>query len=178
MECTTDYPSKPQEIGLNNIIELKSKFKLPIGLSDHSGKIYPSLAAVALGAELIEVHATFDKQMFGPDSSSSLTIEEIKELVEGIRYIDKINSKKSNKNKISKKHIFYKKLFGKSLIVNKDLPKNHKIKINDLEAVKPIGYGISTEKFKTLIGKKIKTNMKKNQFLKKNNFYKKWEKFV
>ena len=58
-----------------------------MGLSDHSGKIYPSLAAATLGAELLEFHAVFDRRQFGPDSKSSLEIDEIAMLVEGVSYI-------------------------------------------------------------------------------------------
>ena len=62
---------------------LKNRYKVPVGLSDHSGKIYPSIAATTLGAEILEFHAVFDRRQFGPDSKSSLEIDEIVTLVEG-----------------------------------------------------------------------------------------------
>jgi len=80
LQCTTMYPSNAENIGLNVIGELKDRYNLLVGFSDHSGTIYPSLAASTLGAEIIEFHAVFDKDMFGPDSKSSLTIKEIKQL--------------------------------------------------------------------------------------------------
>ena len=82
-----------------------SRILIPIGFSDHSGSIYPSLGAVSLGAEIIEFHVTFDKKMFGPDSSSSLNLKKIKKLVEGIRFLERIrsNSDSSFKNSEMKK---------------------------------------------------------------------------
>ncbi|MCG8571677.1 MAG: N-acetylneuraminate synthase family protein, partial [Spirochaetes bacterium] len=89
LQCTTNYPTTPEEIGLNIISEMIERYNVPIGFSDHSGMIWPSIAAVSLGAQIIEVHTVFDKRMFGPDSKASLTINELKELVTGIRYIEK-----------------------------------------------------------------------------------------
>ena len=72
-QCTTAYPTPPELWNLSSIKKLKKDFDCPIGLSDHSGEIYASLAAVTLGAKIIEVHVNFDKQAFGPDSTSSIT---------------------------------------------------------------------------------------------------------
>ena len=89
LQCTTSYPNPPERVGLNVIGEIKSRYPhASVGLSDHSGKIFPSLAATALGAELLEFHVVFDRRMFGPDASSSLEIDEVKMLVEGVRYIE------------------------------------------------------------------------------------------
>ena len=67
------------------IPKLIDKYQVPVGYSDHSGEIFSSLAAVALGASILEFHAVFHKKIFGPDSTSSLTIEKIKELVIGAK---------------------------------------------------------------------------------------------
>ena len=75
MQCTTSYPTKAGQWGLKLIPELKRRYKIPVGFSDHSGDIFICLAATALGANLIEFHTVFDKKMFGPDSKSSLTIK-------------------------------------------------------------------------------------------------------
>ena len=61
LQCTSIYPSKPKDIGLNLMEDLSKKYKCKFGLSDHSGEIYPSLAAVTLGASIIEVHVTISK---------------------------------------------------------------------------------------------------------------------
>tara|TARA_A100001011_G_C14281431_1_gene831770 strand:+ start:420 stop:1457 length:1038 start_codon:yes stop_codon:yes gene_type:complete len=169
MQCTTQYPSKVDNIGLNVINEMKKRYMIPAGLSDHSGNMNTLLAASALGAELIEFHVTFSKKSFGPDSMSSIEISKVKELVENINYIYKCTKNKINKSNI-KINKNLKKIFSKSLAVNKDLKKNHSIKIQDLETKKPGGMGISSKDYKKIVGKKINKNLKKNSFLKLRDF--------
>lgn len=165
LQCTTKYPTYPEDIGLNVIPELKERYKLPVGLSDHSGKIYPAIAAVALGAEIIEVHAVFDKKMFGPDSTSSLTIAELKTMVEGVRFTDTMLQSSINKND-DLEFIELKKIFGKSLAVNKDLKKGSEITLDVLESKKPGTKGIEAGNYKNVVGKKLKIDKKKYEFLK------------
>jgi len=88
LQCTTSYPTMPEHWGLNVLSELRSRFGLPVGFSDHSGDIFACLAATALGAEVIEFHVTFDKNMFGPDAKASIEISQVKNLVEGLRQIE------------------------------------------------------------------------------------------
>jgi len=106
--------------------------------------------------------------MFGPDSKSSLTIEETKELVQGVRFIEKSLENKIDKSDNSKFREL-KNIFEKSLAVNKNLKKDDIITFDDLEAKKPFGYGIPSKDYKTIIGKKLNTDMKKWDFLKKEN---------
>src|SRR5690606_28183556 len=72
LQCTTAYPTRPENYGLNVIRELKERYKVPVGFSDHSAKIETCIAAAALGAEILEFHAVFSREMFGPGASSSL----------------------------------------------------------------------------------------------------------
>ena len=164
LQCTTKYPTMAEDIGLNVIKELKSRYGLPIGFSDHSGKIYASLSAVSLGAEILEFHAVFDKNMFGPDSKSSLTIKEIKELVEGVRFIEKSLESTIDKSDNSS-YLELKNIFEKSLAINKDKQRGDILCFDDLEAKKPYGYGISAKNYRDLIGKKITKNLSKWDFI-------------
>ncbi|WP_320045027.1 N-acetylneuraminate synthase family protein [uncultured Desulfobacter sp.] len=164
LQCSTQYPVPPENLGLNVLSEMKEKYSYPIGLSDHSGSVFPSIAAVAMGAELIEVHTVFSKKMFGPDTSSSITIESLEQLVLGVRMIEKALKNKVNKYDNSMYHSI-KEIFEKSLAVNKDLPSGHIIRFDDLEAKKPFGYGISAKQYKTIVGKKLKTAKKAFEFL-------------
>lgn len=164
LQCTTAYPTKPEEVGLNIIEELQERYKLPVGLSDHSGEIYPSLAAVALGATLIEVHVTFDKKMFGPDTSSSLTMRQIEELTKGVRSLERALANPIDKNDASS-FTYLKQIFEKSLAVNKNLPAGHVIKFEDLESKKPANKGIAANKYQEIIGKKLKRNLMQWDFL-------------
>lgn len=169
LQCTTQYPSKPENVGLNVIQEMKNIFNIPIGFSDHSGEIYAPLAAVAKGAQIIEVHITFHKEMFGPDTSSSLTIEKFEELVLGIRYLDKAEKNALDKNDINGFKSL-KKMFGKTLSVNKDLQKGSVLNFLDLEHKKPSGMGISAEDYKQYLGQKLIRDKKKWDFLTLDDF--------
>ena len=165
MQCTTMYPTPAKFVGLNVIEEMKKRYDLDIGLSDHSGKIYFLLAAVAMGAKLLEFHVTFDRRMFGPDSTSSLTIDEVKYLVEGVRSIEESLSNKIDKNDISKFEEL-KKLFGRSIAINKDKKRGEVIEFEDLESKKPFGMGIDVRDYRKVIGKRLKRDKKKWDFLK------------
>ncbi len=164
LQCYTSYPTLPQQWGLNEISLLKDKYNIPIGYSDHSGNIYSSLAATALGAEIIEFHVCFDKEIFGPDTKSSITINQVKSLVVGIKEIKESLSVGSI-NKKDKKLKSIKDIFSKSLALKRDLKKGDKLSIDDLESKKPANMGISAEKFKNLLGKHLKRDMLKGEFL-------------
>lgn len=164
LQCTTQYPTDAQNIGLNVMLELKEKYEIPVGLSDHSGEIFPSLAAVSKGAEIVEFHAVFDKEMFGPDSKSSLTINQIKTVVKGIRYIDEMHNHSIDKNDIEK-YKSLKEIFGKALAVNRDMKKGEIIQLSDLESKKPSFKGIHAKDFKKVIGKKLLTDKNKYDFI-------------
>jgi len=169
LQCTTSYPTTPKEWGLNVITELKKKYKnLLIGYSDHSGSIYACLAAAALGSKIFEFHVVFDKMMFGPDSSSSLTIKEVKQVVEGVTKIDESLNNKINKNDLSKFRSL-KNLFEKTLSVNRNVKAGDTIKEEMLETKKPKDCGIQASEYKTIIGKKFSRNMKKWDFIKKKD---------
>lgn len=168
LQCTTQYPTNPENLGLNVITELKNRYRVPVGLSDHSGKIYPSIAATALGAEILEFHAIFDRRQFGPDSKSSLEIDEIKTLVEGVSYVSSAISKPIDKNNNSE---FYdlKKIFEKTLSINKSKRQGEIIKLEDLEAKKPALMGISASDYNFVVGKKLSRDLKKWDFINKSD---------
>ncbi len=165
LQCTTAYPTQPEQWGLNVIGQLKSRYNLSVGFSDHSGDVFACLAAVACGAEIFEFHVVFDKRQFGPDSVASITIDQAARLCEGISQIKRaINNpiEKSDINQFSQ----LKKMFGKTLAVNKDLVKGHEISVDDLETKKPGDQGIEADQFAKVIGKRLTMNIKKWSFLK------------
>lgn len=164
LQCTTSYPTMPTQWGLNIIQELKNRYHVSVGFSDHSSTLEACIAAVALGAEIIEFHAVFDKNSKGPDAKSSLTIEEISQLVKSVRIIETALNNSIDKNN-NESFFELKQIFEKSLAVNKNLKKGHKITFNDLEAKKPKGYGISADQFELVIGKKLKHDLKMWDFL-------------
>lgn len=154
LQCTTSYPTKAEQFGLNVIQELKDKYKVKVGFSDHSAKIETCIAATALGAEILEFHVVFDRRQFGPDSKSSLTIDETTQLVTAVRTIKTALDNPIDKSN-NESFTALKQIFEKSLAINKSLPKGHTITFEDLEAKKPKGYGIDASKFRDIIGKKL-----------------------
>tara|TARA_Y100000741_G_scaffold363815_2_gene352981 strand:+ start:3589 stop:4587 length:999 start_codon:yes stop_codon:yes gene_type:complete len=164
LQCTTKYPTQPKEVGLNLIHTYKDLFKCKVGLSDHSGEIYSMLAATTLGADMLEFHCVYDKNMFGPDSTSSLNFNQIEQLIEGVNYIEEILKNPVDKNDI-KHYSNDKKNFGKSLAVNKNLKKGHKLSITDLESKKPYNFGIDPKNYKDILNKKINKELNKWDFL-------------
>ena len=164
-QCTTSYPSISGEWGLNLIPKFIQKYKVPIGFSDHSGDIFACLAATTLGASLIEFHVVFDKDIFGPDAKSSLTIQETKKMVQGIIQINKDINSSNNLKLDNSKFKVLKSIFEKSLSVNKNLKKNHTLTFDDLEAKKPADRGIPASEYKSLIGKKLNKDIDKWEFI-------------
>jgi N-acetylneuraminate synthase len=164
LQCTTAYPTKPKEYGLNVIQELKNRYDVPVGFSDHSSSIESCIAAVALGAEILEFHVVFDKKMFGPDAKSSLNFIETTQLAKAVNNIQIALNHPVDKNKNSQ-YIELKQIFEKSLAVNKNLQKGHVLTFLDLEAKKPKGYGILASEYETIIGKKVTTDLNQWDFL-------------
>jgi len=169
LQCTTSYPTPHERLGLNVLVELKERYaNHSIGLSEHTGEIYAGIAAVALGAELLEFHAVFDKRMFGPDAKSSLTIDQIDQLAKGIRSIEKSINNPIDKNDLGP-YSELKNIFEKSLAVNKDLPQGHIIGFEDLEAKKPSNMGLSARHYASIIGKKLNKSVSKWDFIQQSD---------
>ena len=163
LQCTSAYPAAPEQWGLNVIQQLKEKYKTTVGYSDHSGNIYACLAAAALGAEIFEFHAVFDKRMFGPDAIASITIDDIKKLTEGIRQVQIALSHPAKKGDNNMQEM--KNIFEKSLAVNQSLSKGSILEFQHLEAKKPKGYGLSASQYIEVLGKRLKDDKRQWDFL-------------
>jgi N,N'-diacetyllegionaminate synthase len=165
LQCTTSYPTPAERVGLNVISQFKERYPdATIGLSEHTSTIYTGIAAVALGAKILEFHVVFDKRMFGPDATSSLTIDETKELVKGIRFTE-ISLKHPIDKSDNSPFLPLKKIFEKSLAVNKDLLSGHLITFEDLEAKKPSNHGVAASNFRAVIGRILNKDKMKYDFL-------------
>ena len=164
LQCTSDYPTVPESWGLNVIKDLKQRYKANTGFSDHSGDIFACLAAVSNGAKVLEFHAVFDKMIFGPDSTSSLTMKQIKKMIKGSKQIYQALNNPIDKNDNSEKSSM-KLIFEKSLAVNKKILSGSVIKFEDLEAKKPSGKGISSKNYNDIIGRTLNKDLEKWQFI-------------
>jgi N-acetylneuraminate synthase len=153
-QCTTAYPCPAEKIGLNVLDELRQRYQCPVGLSDHSGTIYASLAAVTLGANLLEVHVAFSRECFGPDVPASVTTSELAQLVAGVRFIEKALAHPLDKEQVAGEMGELKTMFGKSVVAARDLPKGHKLQPSDLALKKP-GTGIPAARLNDVVGRSL-----------------------
>ncbi|MBN1783224.1 N-acetylneuraminate synthase family protein [bacterium] len=164
LQCTSSYPVPAEKIGLNLIQVFKQRYNCITGLSDHSGKIYPGLAAVTLGAKIIEVHVTFSKDMFGPDVRSSITMSELKQLVEGVDFIERTINNPVDKDKIAHEFSHMRYLFTKSIVTKVALSAGVTLCEKHLTIKKP-GTGIPASKLKELIGRQLQNDVPADHIL-------------
>ena len=153
-QCTSAYPCPPEKAGLNVIPLLRDLYMCPVGLSDHSGSIYPGLAAAVLGVNVLEVHVTLSKEMFGPDVSTSLTTSELRQLVDGVRYIETMNANPVDKDAMAKDLAPLRGLFTKSVVAEDDLPVGTVLTAEHLALKKP-GTGIPASRLPDLVGRTL-----------------------
>lgn len=143
LQCSTAYPCPPEKIGLNLIPLLRERYGCAVGLSDHSGTIYPGLAAVTIGIEILEVHVALSREMFGPDVPASITTGELSQLAEGVRFIERIRNNPVDKDGFAQEVLPLRKLFTKSIVAGMDLPSGTVLEESHLRlkagAVSPAG---------------------------------------
>ena len=157
LHCNSTYPAPIQDINLNWINSLKNIHPI-IGYSGHERGINVSLAAVSLGAKILERHFTLDRNMEGPDHAASLEYNEFKNLVEGCREIEQALGDGKVK-KISQGEMINRENLSKSLVASRALKKDHIIEKEDIKILSP-GQGLSPQMLDQLIGKKLNRNMK------------------
>ena len=157
LHCISSYPAKPEEMNIATIPALAKKLKIPIGLSDHSLAHTASVAAVALGACIIEKHFTLLRSDGGPDAAFSLEPKEMKQLVKEIRETEAAIGKpllKTGNRELENK------IFRHSLFVALDINKGQKITAANVKSVRP-GFGLEPKFLKKVMGRKVKVNLKK-----------------
>ncbi len=168
LQCTTKYPTAAEEVGLSWLADLRERYVCPVGLSDHSGKIYAALGAVALGAVMIEAHISFDRRMFGPDAKASLTIDDFSQLVSGVRFLEKARGRGLDKREdVDNRDL--RRIFGKALAVNRDMQAGEILRFEDLEGKKPADGGLSVAKMKQVLGRSLRQDKKRWDFLTKDD---------
>jgi len=181
LHCTTNYPTKINEVNLKAMETMRKEFNLLVGYSDHTEGINVSLAAVALGACLIEKHFTLDRNLPGPDHKASLEPEELKNMVDGIRNIEERLNRAEKPEKIieelkasealgdgvKKPNISeteVAKVARKSIVAGQDIKKGKEIK-EDMIIIKRPGSGIKPKYLNKIIGRKAKDDIKKDELI-------------
>ena len=154
LQCTSEYPCPANMTGLNLLREFSDRWNCRVGFSDHSGTIFPSLAAVSLGAKVLEVHITASRDAGGVDGPSSITPEELTQLVTGVRFIETALNNRIDKRSLSASAANMKQIFGRSIVASRDLDVGHILKKEDLAFKKP-GGGLHWDQVDSILGKKL-----------------------
>jgi len=164
LQCTTEYPVQSARVGLNVLEEMRNRYGCPVGLSDHSGVTFAGLAAVALGATLVEVHVTMSRQAFGPDVPASLTFDQLADLVRGVRFIESALRNPVDKDLLAGEMQDLKQMFGKSVVAACDLAEGSILSPEDLALKKP-GTGLPPNMLQELVGKKLARPIERNEMI-------------
>ena len=157
LKCTSAYPAPPEEMNLRTIPNLAETFDVPVGLSDHSLGFEAAIAAVALGASLVEKHLTLSREFHGPDSSFSMEPDELKAMVKAIRNTEKalgrVNYETTEREKSST-------VFRRSLFVVTDMKANSEFNEENVRSIRP-GFGLHTRHIGEVLGRKSKRAISK-----------------
>ena len=177
LHCVSKYPCPPEQLSLGTIPFLRERYQIPIGFSDHSIGIDSALAAVALGAQVVEKHFSFSRELWGADHKVSMTPEELKALVKGIRELEADPAKKqeylkkdivkagmgSGAKVLQEDEAVFRPYFRKSLMAGEDIPAGTALKPEMLYAMRPQMYakGLPSEEYEKVLGKAVKQDLKK-----------------
>jgi len=159
LHCIANYPAAPEDANLLAMNALKQKFKLPVGYSDHTLGIAAPLAAVALGAVMIEKHFTLSRKLLGPDHFYALEPNELKAIVDGIRAVEKMRGTPIKKP--VKAELEIRKLARRSIFAKVDIPASAIIKKEMLVTLRP-AIGLEPKHFESVVGKKAKKTIKRH----------------
>jgi N-acetylneuraminate synthase/N,N'-diacetyllegionaminate synthase len=162
MHCTTDYPTQIEDVNLRAMVTMREAFKVPVGLSDHTLTNEAAIAAVALGAVVIEKHITLDKTLEGPDHKASMEPREFKKYVEAIRSTEKLLGN-GVKQPTSRERIMMAEV-RRSMVAAKDLPKGTKLQEHMLTFKRP-GWGIAPKFLDVVIGSTTKNDIAKDELI-------------
>lgn len=166
MECTTAYPSRANQIPILVIKDLMERYNVPVGISDHSSTIFPALAAVSLGARVIEVHVTMSQEMFGPDVKASVTMDKLEEIVNGTAFISEMRRVKRGKIELDENARDLRNIFSKSIYAKKDLSAGDILCEELIALKKPYQeHGILVEDYEKICGKQVIIDIKKDQII-------------
>ncbi|MDE7417267.1 MAG: pseudaminic acid synthase [Lachnospiraceae bacterium] len=157
MKCSSAYPAKSEEMNLSTIRDLKARFDIPVGLSDHSMGYFGAATAVAMGANIIEKHFCISRAIKNPDSSFSMEPEEFREMVCQVREVEKAMGK-----------VYYgvskqeesNTCFRRSLFVVKDIAAGEAFTPENIRSIRP-AYGLKPKYYKEVLGKTAKRELKR-----------------
>lgn len=163
-QCTTAYPCPPERIGLNLIPTYRERYGCWVGLSDHSATIYPGLAAATIGADMLEVHVALSREMFGPDVVASVTTAELRQLVDGVRFIERMRAHPVDKDASAEETAPLRRLFTRSLVSRQALAAGTVLTREHLAIKKP-GTGLAPASMDDVVGRRLRRAVDVDQVL-------------
>lgn len=155
--CTSSYPAKIEDANLKMIPNMREKFEVEVGVSDHTLSITVPIVSVALGAKVIEKHFILDKSVGGPDSSFSLEPHEFRKMVEAVRDTEKALGKVDYSMNENKKN---SRLLGRSLFIVKDIRAGEKFTEDNVRSIRP-GYGLAPKHLNEIINREAACDIKR-----------------
>ena len=159
LHCVSNYPAKYEDVNLKAMLTLKEAFELPVGYSDHTLGIEIAIAAVALGAKVIEKHFTLDRGLPGPDHKASLEPDELKKMVKAIRNVEKALG--SGVKRPTQSELKVMKVARRSLVATRDIRAGEVVKESDILIKRP-GTGILPKFKEIIIGMRLTRDVKKD----------------
>jgi len=151
LQCTSAYPTPPEQVGLNLLAELRERYGKPVGLSDHTLGPFAAYAAVALGAVAVEKHFTLSRELYGPDAALALEPGELEDLVAGIREIEAMLASPVDKDDVGP-YTEMKRVFEKSVVSVREISAGAEIS-REMLAVKKPGTGIPAALLDEVVGR-------------------------
>jgi N,N'-diacetyllegionaminate synthase len=168
LQCTTAYPCPPERVGLNVIAEMRSRYNVPIGLSDHTTGMAAAFAAAALGADVIEKHLTFSRLMYGSDAANAMEPGDFRRFADGLGEIWAMRGAPVDKNDLAP-YYDMKRIFEKSIVTVRPIRVGHVIERIDLAFKKP-GDGISAARYREIIGRRVARDLPEEHKLAESDF--------
>lgn len=163
MHCVSSYPAPIEEVNLKVIHTLEKAFNVPVGFSDHTQSSLTSVIAATMGAKVIEKHFTLDKDMEGPDHKASADVTDFKEIVDGIRSMEKMKGFPMKKMVESEKEIRIN--YRKSIFAKEKILKGNTITLDNITIKRP-GNGIQPKYIDKILGKKVKRDINPDEMIK------------
>lgn len=157
MKCSSAYPARSEEMNLSTIIDMKKRFQIPVGLSDHSMGSFSASTAAAIGANIIEKHFCISRAIKNPDSSFSMEPDEFKAMVESVREVEKAMGKVSYG--VSKQEAS-NACFRRSLFVVEDIKAGEALTPENIRSIRP-AYGLKPKHYKEVLGKRAVRDLKR-----------------
>jgi N,N'-diacetyllegionaminate synthase len=162
LHCVTEYPAPYDEVNLRAMLTLRQAFGLPTGYSDHTPGIEIAIAAVALGAEVIEKHFTLDRSLPGPDHAASLEPAELKQMVTAIRHVE--DSLGTGIKRPAKCEVPNISVARKSVVAARALPAGHKLEEADMDIKRP-GNGLAPKSLPSLVGRTLRAALDEDEII-------------